>query len=419
MISTKIHICVALFAVILVGCVTPVTNNIQVSAGQVAKYNDLSALDVVATLEKNVNEAKNANMELLAPSYFRLASQVLSECQSALGNKPKEVLVNYAAKGDAVLEKGRAMMAIVQYRFSKELMLNGQMEEHHTSKLLPREYEKVMSELSRLIGKVEHEQQENIDKEKDALLKQMLDLVVRSIQEGALRESEVLNADTQKKNAEAQSPVTFAEAIRIYQDAKTQIAASQHDQKLVDRLSAEALFAAHHAQMVNDRVALLQTQLGIQSNGRSPSTGNAALEKIILQEEDRLRIISTALGLNDLRDQSIDKQVEEIRRATGEVAHQPKNDANTVTAQDLESCLKAFNDSVQHELAEQADEDKQRVLKAQQLEAQAALLADKDAQIKTLKDKVDQLESVAKPSAKLKVVKPKAAKAKDPSKDQK
>jgi hypothetical protein len=152
-------------------------------------------------------------------------------------------------------------MAIVQYRFAKELEIKAQLDEHNAPKLLPKEYETVIGGLSRLIGKVEHEQPDNIDKEKDVLLKSMQDLVINSVQEGALRESEAINTDSKKKGADKQAPVTYAEALRVYEESKNQIAAAHHDKALVQRLSAETLLAAHHAQQVNERVALLQSQL--------------------------------------------------------------------------------------------------------------------------------------------------------------
>ncbi len=354
--SWQIRMTGVLFVALVAGCAAPVSTNIKVSAENVAKYNDLSDLAVVTALEKNLNEAKSANMPFLAPHYFNEASQVLSECQGALGKKPKEELVNIAAKGDAILEKGRAVMAIVQYRFAKELEFKAQLDEHNAGKLLPKEYARVMGDFSGLIEKVERERADNIDKDKEALLKDMLDLVIRAVQEGALRESETINADSKKKNADKQAPLTYAEALRVYQESKTQIAAAHHDKALVQRLGAEALFAARHAQQVNERVALLQAQLrvsvgggaaisgaaigattggmtgaqvGVQAESKPSATDKISVEKIVLQEEERLQSIATALGLKDLRDRALEKQVEEIKRAA---STRPGAEANAAAA---------------------------------------------------------------------------------------
>jgi hypothetical protein len=432
---------VVLFAALIAGCATPVSTNIQPTAAHVAKYNELAALDVVSTLEKNVNDAKSAGMPFLAPNYYREAAQVLSDCQSALGNKSREVLVNNAAKGEAILEKGRAVMDIVKYRFAKELEYKAQLDEHNASKLLPKEYEAVIGELSGLIEKVEREQPDNIDAKKEALQKSMLDLVIKAVQEGALRESETINLDSKKKNADKQAPITYAEALRVYQDAKAAIAAAHHDKALVQRKRAEALFAAHHAQQVNDRVAQLQAQLKISAASIVPSgsvmagnsgaqvaattaenkpaaaaTDKATLEMIVLQEEGRLHDISTALGLDDQRDHPLDKQVAEIKRAAESVRHTGKG-IPAAPVQDYEARLQAANESIQQMSGELSVKDKQIAEKDGQLaakdkllETQAAQLADKDEQIKKFKDRVDRLEW-EKPAEPVKAAKPKKAKA--------
>ncbi len=406
------------FAAVVAGCATPVSNNIQPSAANVAKYNDLNDINVVATLEKNVKDAKAADMPFLAPNYYKEAAQVLSECQSQLGNKPRDVLVKNAARGDAILEKGRAVMDIVKYRFAKELEVKARLDALDTAKLLPKEYESAIGELSRMIVSVEREQPDNIDQAKEALLKTMQDLEVRAVQENALHEADVLNASSKKNNAEKQAPVTFAEAVRAYEEAKKQIAAAPHDAKLVQSQGAQALFAARHAGQVNDRVATLQSQLNVSSSGGAgvsvggmAGTGGGAvgvqmgtgtaraekvsLEKIVLQEEDRLHAISDALNLKDLRDQPLDKQVAEIRRAAAELAAASKG----VSTQDLEARLKAANDAAQQATAQLAAKDKQ-------LKDQAAQLADKDGQIKALNDKVAKLEAASKPATKPKKTKP-------------
>ena len=417
MFSGQIRILCVLCALFLAGCTTPVSTNIKPSAEHVAKYNDLPDLDVVATLEKNVNDARKANMPFLAPSYFREASQVLSESQSALGNKSREVLVSNAARGDAILEKGRAIMAIVQYRFAKELEYKTQLEEHDAPKLLPREYEKAMGDLSGLIGKVEREQSESIDREKAALLQSMLDLVIKTIQEGALHESEVINADSRMKNADKQAPLTYTQALRVYQDAKSRVAAAHDDKELVQRLGAEATFAARHAQQINERVALLQTQLKIsaasvasvggvtrevevqentQPQVKASGTDRVTLEKIVLQEEDRLGSISAALKLRDLRDLPLEKQVEEIKRAATDAVNQPNGEA---ALQDYEARLVAANNGIQQGVAELEQKDRQLADKDDQLSKKDKQLADKDkqltekdSQIKTLKKKLQTMK---------------------------
>lgn len=407
MVSLQTCISGFLLAMFLSGCATQAITAVTPSEAQIARYSNLSALDVVTALEKNVNDARNDNMPFLAPYYYREAFQILSESQRALGNKPRDVLANNAAKGDAVLEKGRAVMAIVQYRYARELELKARLDRLNTAGLLPKEYEKVVGDLSGLIEQVEREQPENIDRDKEALIKAMQELEVKAILEGALHESEMINADSKEKNAEKQAPATFAEALHAYLEAKNQIAAAPHDEELVQRSGAQALFAARHARQVNARVALLQTHfkcaagsstpsagatgglLGTQSkaqaNGKPPGMEKGPVERIVLQEEDRLLGISIAMGHKDLRDQPLEKQVEEIRRVAGELARGAKGGVDAGYTQDLEARLKTANDATRQAMA--------------QIEVKDRQLAEKDAQIETLSARIAGLEGADQPTA--------------------
>lgn len=407
MVSRQTGISGVLLAMFLTACATQTSIAIKASEAQIAKYRNLSALDAVTALEKNVNDARNANMPFLAPHYFREALQILGESQSALGNKPREVLANNAAKGDAILEKGRAVMAIVQYRFAKELEIKAQLDRLNAARLLPEEYEKVVGDLSGLIEIIEREQPDNIDKDKEALIGAMQELEIKAILEGALHESEIINADSKEKNADKQAPATFAEALHVFLEARTQIAAAPHDEKLVQRSGAQALFAARHARQVNERVALLQTELRVaagsgtspgglasgisakqssaQHGGKASGIEKGLVEKIVLQEEDRLFAISIALGHIDLRDQPLEKQVEEIKRVAGEIVRRTKDEVSSGDAQDFEARIKMANDATRQAMA-------QLEVKDQQLGAQTAQLAEKDAQIETLKEKITELE---------------------------
>ena len=402
----QLRILFVMCSLFLAGCAIPVSTNIKPSPAHVAKYNELSDLNVVAALEKNVNDARSANMPFLAPNYFREASQVLSESQSALGNKPRDVLVSNAARGDAILEKGRAIMGIVQYRFAKELEYKAQLEGYNAPKLLPEEYEKVIRDLSGLIGKVERELPDNIDKEKETLLRSMSDLVIKSVQVGVLHESELINEESRNNNAENQVPLTYSAAMRVYQESKSRIAAAYRDQALVQRMGAEATFAARHAQQVNERVTMLQAQLKVsagsgasagvvmsggrvqestQPEGKPSGTERVSLERIVLQEEDRLRSISIALGLRDLRDLPLEKQVEEIRRAAKNAANQPNSEA---IRHDLEARLESVNKGLQQGVEELARKDRQMAEKDSQLAVKNKQLAEKDRQLKTMKEKL-------------------------------
>src|SRR5450759_290125 len=358
-----------LLSLLLAGCAANVGKTIKVSDEQLAKYGTLSAADAIATLEKRINEAKNANMPFLAPDYFRGASEILSDAQKSSDKKPKDELISHIAKADAILDKGQTIMAIVQSRLVNELALKNQLDKDNVAKVYPKEYEKSVSELSSLIEKVELEKADNLDKDKIELIKRMQALDVKAIQYTALHESEVINEDTKSKDGEKQAPATLAEALRVYLDAGNRIAQAPHDEALVQRAGADALFAARHARYVSERVLALQNKF------------KESVEPIVLDEEKRLLDISTALGHKDPRDQPIEKQAEEIAQVAGEIVQQKsKQSIGAVNDQSkvMEKRLKEANDALQQANA--------------QLAAKDAQISGKDAQLKILNDQIAKLE---------------------------
>ena len=383
-----------LLSLLLAGCAANVGKTIKVSDEQLAKYGTLSAADAIAALEKRINEAKNANMPFLAPDYFRGASEILSDAQKSSDKKPKDELISHIAKADAILDKGQTIMAIVQSRLVNELALKNQLDKDNVAKVYPKEYEKSVSELSSLIKKVELEKADNLDKDKIELIKMMQALDVKTIQYTALHESEVINEDTKSKDGEKQAPATLAEALRVYLDAGNRIAQAPHDEALVQRAGADALFAARHARYVSERVLALQNKF------------KESVEPIVLEEEKRLLDISTALGHKDPRDQPIEKQAEEIAQVAGEIVQGQQKSKQSIGAVNdqskvMERRLKEANDAMQQAHAQLAEKDAQ--------------ISGKDAQLKILNDQIAQLEEQNKSLVAAKAAKAKTTKAQQKS----
>lgn len=369
----------SLLALLLAGCATNVGKSIKVSEQQRARYDALSVTDAINALEKRIAEARRANMPFLAPNYFIEAFEVLSEAQKTSTKKPKNVLISEIAKGDAILDKGETMMAVIQNRFAKEIELKGLLDKFNAVGIYPKEYEKVISELSSLIEKVELEKADKIDRNKEELIKAMQALDVKTVQYTALHASDIINIDTKNKNGEKQAPATLAIALEVYKQAEQRIAQAPHDDAAVQRAGEEALFAARHARHISEQVLSLQNQFKI------------SVESIVLQQEKHLLEISNALGHRDLRDQPIDKQVAALVIAVGQQGKDVQAKLETKTAvandqlQELEKKLKEANTALQ-----QAN----------------GLVATQDARIKELDAKVAELQRQAKAPA---AVEPKTA----------
>ncbi|MBI5428864.1 MAG: hypothetical protein HY938_00200 [Nitrosomonadales bacterium] len=305
-----IYIFGLLFGMLLAGCGANVGKAIRVSDEQLAKYDTLSAEDAIAALAKRIEEARSANMPFLAPNYFKEASEILDYAHKQSAKKSRETLIGDIAKADALLDKGQAVMATVQIRFAAELEQKNLLDKHNGSRIYPKEYEKTISQLSDLIEKIELNAADDIEKDRFKLLKNMQDLVVKTVQYNTLHESDVINEDTQKKDGKKLAPATLAEALRVYQDAMSRIAGAPLDEASVKRAGDDAMFAALHARHVSERVLFLQDQF------------KKSVEQIVLDEEKLLLDISAGLGHKDPRDLPLEKQAEELARFAREIVPQ-------------------------------------------------------------------------------------------------
>ena len=373
-----------LFGLLLSGCATNVGSSVAVSDTQLAKYSTLSASDAIEALDARLSEAKSANMPFLAPDYYREAHEIFLDAKKSSRKSPSDEVIQNIAKADAILDKGQAMMATVQSRLSNLLEMKALMEKDGVEEAFVWEYQKSIEALSGLIEDVELGKTDKLDKESAALLTKMQALDVKTVQYNTLHASNIINEDTQSKDGEKHAKATLTESLRVYQDAMNRIAQTPHDEMLVKRAGADAMFAALHARYVNERVMILQTKF------------KESIEPIVLDEEKRLLDISIAFAQKDLRDRPLDQQAVEIARLAGDSNKGQQKSKKEIEAandqkKDLESRVKEVTDSEQQA---------------------KSLLADKDLEIKKLNDRIAELQLQSEAMAKAAPVKanPPAAK---------
>jgi hypothetical protein len=196
---------------------------------------------------------------------------------------------------------------------------------------------------------------------------QVLD--TKAVQYSALHESDLVNQATRHKIGSKFEPFVLENALRIYADATKHIAAAPHNAGLVQSAGEEALFAAHRAWFITERILALQ---------------RLSVEDIALEEEKQLSDISTALGQKDLRDQALFKQAQIIAGvAKAAIQNQTRLSTDQSTTQNMEKRLTASDALLQ-----------QCNILVTSLNSQ---ILEKDAQLKALGDKPATTETRAAP----------------------
>jgi hypothetical protein len=365
--TTSAFILFNFLVLLLTACSTTVGKSIKVSDAQLAQYDAMSKPKALGLLEGEISKARSANMAFLAPHYFNEANELFADLQAMPESTPKNVWVADIAKAHTLLDKGETISAQVRERFPRELELKGLLDQFNASESYPEEYKETIGTFSGLIEKVELGKAGNLDKDKNELIKAMQALDIKAVQYSALHESDLTNQATQHKiEAIKLAPIVFGEAERVYADATKRIAATPHNVDLVKHASEEALFMAHRAWFITERILALQ---------------KLSLEGIALEEEKYFSDLTTAIGQKDLRDQALFKQ-EEIIASTTKATLQDKTQLSTTsqsTSQSLEKRLKESDAALQ------------------QCSALTASLANqvevRDLQIKVLREKAIQAET--------------------------
>ncbi len=288
----------SLIALLLTGCDTTVGKSIKVSNSQLAQYDAMPKPQAIELLGASISKARSANMPFLAPHYFNEANELFTALQTSPDKTAKNVWVAEIAKAHTLLDKGESISAQVRERFPRELELKGLLDQFNASASYPDEYKEVIGKFSGLIEKVELGKADNLDKDKNELIKAMQVLDIKAVQYSALHESDLTNLATLHKiDAAKLAPTVLGNAQRVYADAFKRIGAAPHDAELVKHASEEAIFAAHRAWFITERILALQ---------------KLSLEGIALEEEKYFSDLSTTIGQKDLRDQALFKQLETL-----------------------------------------------------------------------------------------------------------
>lgn len=285
----------------LAACASGGGHSVKVTEDDVAKFNLMSAEEVVSSLEKSLQEAREQNLPFYTPGFFKDAESIHKDVKQGLGKKKsKDDIIREVAKAERLLSQAKIKKKDIEAELGDLLTINDSLIKLDAPKIFDKEYKSVSNDLSDLIEKIEKNKTDKLEKGKVKVLKRLVDLEVKSIKYDSLHEAELINAHAKVKNAAKLARAIYTEAIETYQKSEIQIEQHPHDKEKVAEAKSQALFSARHALNVTDRVISLEAEFK-----KSP-------ESVIVAEEWRLLDVSQAINKADYRDKSISEQVSEI-----------------------------------------------------------------------------------------------------------
>jgi len=321
----------ALFFVSLISaCASGVSNSVKVTEDDMAKFNVMTPEEAVSSLEKSLQEARDAELPFYTPSFYKEANTLYENAKkNTAKKKPKESIIRDVAKADRLLAKAKIKKREVESELSDLFQVNKNLVELKAPTVYKSEYNNIRNSLTDIIEKVENNKADKIDKDKSNLLKKFVALEVKIIKYTALNEANNIKKKAKAKNALKLAPKTYANAVTVYQQSEANISETPHDKEKVAEAKRKAMFAANHALIVTERVIKLQKDFK-----KSP-------EAIIIEEDNRILSVSQALDKSDLRDKAVDDQISTLvdtaSKLNGDSESNLKN-AEKIT--DLENQLK-------------------------------------------------------------------------------
>jgi len=313
----------------LQACASGISQSVKVTEDDIAKFNALSPAEAVAELTVTFDKAQQDELDFYTPKHYQEAEKYFIEAKTALAKQAKKKnIIENVAKADRFIAKAYLQKSKVQSALPALLRVKANLDELNTQSIYQAEYRPLANRLKRIISQVEVDDMDGIEKRKSKLLKDMLALEVASIKYNALHEAEVIRGAAKAKNAIKLTPITYAEAVKVYQASEAKIYRSPYDKTVVEQAKQVALFAAKHALQVIDRTHTLAGKV------------KTSLEKVVLEQEAQLLTLSQALQTGDLRDQTLEKQINAmVESANHLLAIQTDNQTNIATIESVKRQL--------------------------------------------------------------------------------
>jgi hypothetical protein len=368
-----------MLSVLFVGCATNVTKGVQINEADLAKYDVMTPEEVIVSYKSLLADAQAIEMPFYAPHYYQEANKALASAeQDFKKNKKKHRMVQYIAKGESILAKGKRIMVDVKKRLAKEFASKTILDKIGAKQIYPKDYESVIDDLSDLIEKIELDDAGKISKDQKELLTAMLALEVKTIKYNALHAADKIISKADDNDAEKFAPKTFSEAKTVYAQSSQRISKEPRNDAVVVESAAQAMFAAKHLEHVLHEVRGLEARYK-----KSP-------EALILEEELRLKKIADALAHDDVRDRSLNRQSETLATAAALLQEQQGQQKNIL---DKNNELISINNAQKSEietLKQSIEKNEQESLKKdERIVRLSAQLIQLDSELKATQTKAE------------------------------
>jgi OOP family OmpA-OmpF porin len=257
--------------------------------------------DQVNQLEKDINNARSGQLDVLAPTWFGRAEASLKDAREKLeAGDDLSLILQKVSKGRAQLRRAKETSQIVKTVLENPIKARERARAVGAANL--KDYAKAEGQFIELSKAIEENNLKYARKNSPAVIKTFDELELFAIKDRALREARKLISQAETQGARKITPKTLITAQKKLSDTDAYISGNRYQKEKINDLSRETLFQAQRLVQVMDESKKIRAM--------EP-------EQIILWFEGMLHKTSSKLSEPDMRDKDFETQVENILSSIG------------------------------------------------------------------------------------------------------
>jgi len=254
-------------------------------------------VEQVNRLDKDIGNARNNQLNVLAPTTFARAESFLNESKKVLddGDNPS-IILQKITKGRVQLELAEEVSKRAR-EILPDLIKARDLARAAGATSFGADYAEVEKQFLELTKAVENDKLSRVQKNQTKVAESFRQLELRAIKDQTLGEARELIKQAEKKGAQKTAPKMYAEAQKRLAEVDAFITEHPYQKARMHSMASDALFQAGR---------VLQVTLQSQTIRTMPP------EDITLWVEEMMHKTANRLSAPDMRDKAIDTQVENI-----------------------------------------------------------------------------------------------------------
>ena len=248
--------------------------------------------DEIAKMDGEINQARNEQIDVFAPTNFAKAESALSEAKGdSKGHDDAKDILRNVAVSRAYLAKATEFSKIAKDSMKEVVEARRLALKEGAKDTFAPEFKDADRDLKDVTAEVEDNKTGDVGERRTAILAKYLDLELKSIRRTALNTAEGKVNKAKKDNAEDWAPQSLALAEKSIKDADNFIISDRHETAKIKVLSDKAMADADKLILINK-----EARLGTKATGEQAALKLYSEREKVAQQQHQLANAQTEVN---------------------------------------------------------------------------------------------------------------------------